>query len=181
MLTEEMLREQAGEELFSQGRSIFHRALVKEARRTKDEIQYLVSGEEKHTVTVTAGAVRCDCGKSMCPHGIAAVLTALKSGAMQDMEKRRAQAAVPALFDAVAGMLPEADGIRLAVSLFLTREGLRIGLKIGEDRLYVVRHIPHFLTCRAEGQALSFGKGFEYRPQWMRFDEKQARLLDVLS
>ncbi|MBQ6255131.1 MAG: SNF2 helicase associated domain-containing protein, partial [Clostridia bacterium] len=63
----------------------------------------------------------------------------------------------------------------------LTRDGLRIGLKIGEDRLYVVRHIPHFLSCRESGTPLPFGKGFEYRPQWMRFDENQNHLLDILA
>ena len=61
------------------------------------------------------------------------------------------------------------------------QEGLRIGIKIGEDRLYVVRHIPHFLSCREKGEALPFGKGFEYRPKWMRFDEKQNQLLDILA
>ena len=181
MLTEEMLRDNAGEEIYAQGRAIFHRALVREARREKDEIIYLVSGEEKHHVALNAATYRCDCGKHPCPHGVAAALTAMESGAMQDLEKRRAQQAVPALFDAVSSMLPETDGIRLAPALFLTREGLRIGLKIGEDRLYVVRHIPHFLACRESGEVLSFGKGFEYRPQWMRFDEKQNQLLDILA
>lgn len=181
MLTEETLREQAGDAIYSQGRSLFRRALVKEVRRGKDEIVYLVSGDERHSVAVSAGGIRCDCGGYPCAHGVAAALTAMESGVIQEMEKRRAQLAVPALFDAVAGMLPETDGIRLAPTLFLTREGLRIGLKIGEDRLYVVRHIPHFLSCREQGQALSFGKGFEYHPQWMRFDEKQNRLLDTLA
>ena len=181
MLTEEMLRETAGEEIYAQGRSIFHRALVRESRRGKDDILYLVSGEEKHHVILSAGSIRCDCGRHPCPHGVAAALTALESGAMQELEKRRAQQAVPALFDAVSSMLPETDGIRLAPALFLTREGLRIGLKIGEDRLYVVRHIPHFLACRESGEVLPFGKGFEYRPQWMRFDEKQNHLLDILA
>ena len=181
MLTEEMLRERAGEELFAQGRALFHRALVKEIRRGKDEAAYVVSGEEKHLVQVSAGAVRCDCGAAVCAHGIAAALTALETGAMQEMEKRLAQQAVPALFEAVAGMLPETDGIQLFPALFLTREGLRIGLKVGEDRLYVVRHIPHFLECRENGTPLPFGKGFEYRPQWMRFSEKQNQLLDILA
>ena len=181
MLTEEMLRERAGEDLFAQGRAIFHRALVKEIRRGKDEAAYVVSGEEKHLVQVSAGAVRCDCGAAVCAHGIAAALTALETGAMQEMEKRLAQQAVPALFEAVAGMLPETDGIQLFPALFLTREGLRIGLKVGEDRLYVVRHIPHFLECRENGTPLPFGKGFEYRPQWMRFSEKQNQLLDILA
>ena len=181
MLTEETLRETVGEEIYAQGRAVFHRALVREARRGKDEIVYLVSGEEKHFVTVSAGAVRCDCGAQPCAHAVAAALTAMESGALQELERRRAQQAVPALFEAVYSMLPETDGIRLSPALFLTREGLRIGLKIGEDRLYVVRHIPHFLECREKGEPLSFGKGFEYRPQWMRFDEKQNHLLDILA
>ena len=181
MLTEETLRDIAGEEIYTQGRAIFHRALVRETRRVKDEIIYLVSGEEKHYVTLSFGAIRCDCGRNPCAHGVAAALTALESGAVQEMERRRAQLAVPALFEAVYSMLPETDGIRLAPALFLTREGLRIGLRIGEERMYVVRHIPHFLQCREKGETMPFGKGFEYRPQWMRFDEKQNHLLDILA
>ncbi len=181
MLTEETLRDIAGEEAFSQGRAIFHRTLVRETRRAKDEIIYLVSGEEKHLVTITYGAIRCDCGQNNCAHGVAAALTALETGAIQEMERRRAQLAVPALFEAVYSMLPETDDITLSPTLFLTREGLRIGLRIGEDRMYVVRHIPHFLQCREKGETLSFGKGFDYRPQWMRFNEKQNTLLDILA
>ena len=185
MLTEEMLREQAGEEIFAQGSAIFHRALVREARRIrdeqKDEVIYIVSDGERHLVSVSAGQIRCDCGGYPCAHGVAAALTALESGVVQDMEKHRAQLAAPALFEAVSAMLPETDGIRLTPALFLTREGLRIGLKIGEDRLYVVRHIPRFLECREKNETLSFGKGFEYRPQWMRFSEKENALLDMLT
>ena len=181
MLTEEMLREMAGEEAFAGGRVLFHRALVREAHRNKDEIVYVVSGEGKQSVSVSAGSVRCTCGNALCAHAVAAALTALESGAMAEMEKRRAQQAVPALFEAVSGALPEMDGVRLAPSLFLTRDGLRVGLRIGEDRLYVVRHIPHFLECREKGEPLSFGKGFEYRPQWMRFDESQNKLLEILA
>ena len=180
-MTEELLREKAGEAIFAQGQDIFRRTLVRELKRTKDEIDYMVSGEERYMVQLSAQSVRCECGRHPCPHEVAAVLAALESGAMQELEKRRAQQAVPALFEAVSGMLPESDRIMLAPSLFLGREGLRIGLKIGEDRLYVVRHIPHFLECRESGEPLPFGKGFEYRPQWMRFDEKQSRLLDILA
>ena len=181
MLTQERLRERVGEEMYAQGRVLFYRAPVRESRRGRDEILYLVSGEEKHLVSVTARGVRCDCGANPCPHGVAAALAAMDSGALAEMEKRLEMQAVPALFEAVSGMLPESDGIRLLPALFLTKEGMRVGLKIGEDRLYVVRHIPHFLACREKGEALPFGKGFEYRPQWMRFDEKQNQLLDILA
>ncbi|MBR1585005.1 MAG: SNF2 helicase associated domain-containing protein [Clostridia bacterium] len=182
MLTEETLREKAGEETYAQGRMLFRRALVREIRRTREEIVYWVSGEEKHQVHVGLSSVRCDCdARNLCAHAVAAMLTAMESGQMQEMEKYRAQQAVPALFEAVSAMLPESDSIRLVPALFLTKEGLRIGLKLGEERLYVVRHVPQFLQCREERKALLFGKGFEYNPQWMRFDEKQNALLDILA
>ena len=122
MLTEEMLREQAGEDVFSQGSAIFHRALVREAKRIqdeqKDEVIYIVSDGERHLVSVSAGQIRCDCGGYPCAHGVAAALTALESGVAQDMEKHRAQLAAPAIFEAVAAMLPETDGIKLSPVLF---------------------------------------------------------------
>ena len=181
MINEDILREKAGEEAYAQGRTLFRRALVREIRHSREELLCLVFGEEKHQVRVTASSVQCDCGKHFCAHAVAAALMAAESGLMQEMEKYRAQQAVPALFEAVSSMLPESDGIRMMPALFLTREGLRIGLKIGEDRLYVVRHLPQFLQCREEKKNLPFGKGFEYNPQWMRFDEKQNQLLDILA
>lgn len=182
MLTEDALREKAGEEMYRQGRALFRRALVREIRHSREEAVYWVLGSEKHQVRVAPSFLRCDCeARGLCPHAVAGAIAALESGQMQEMEKYRAQQAVPALCEAVSSMLPEADGIRLQPVLFLTGEGLRIGLKIGEDRLYVVRHIPQFLECREKRKALLFGKGFEYNPQWMRFDEKQSRLLDILA
>ena len=181
MLTDDLLRERAGEEEYAAGRQLFSRAMVREKNQTKEETVYVVSDGETQTVRVSAVACQCTCGKKNCRHCVAAVLTALGSGAMQEMERERMQAAVPALFDAVYGMLPESDGILLMPVLFLTHEGIRIGLKIGEERLYVVRHIPHFLHCREEKINLPFGKGFEYRPEWMRFSPQQDRVLDILA
>ena len=107
MLTADMLREKAGEEEFALGKALFHRALVREARRTKEEAAYIVSEEDTtHVVRVSASGVRCDCGGRMCRHGVAAALAAIESGVMQEMEKRRAQMAVPALFEAVSSALP---------------------------------------------------------------------------
>lgn len=57
-------------------------------------------------------------------------------------------------------LLPETDGVRLEPTLFLTRDGLAIGLRTGLERLYVVRHIPHFLRELHHAEPISFGKGF---------------------
>ena len=182
MLTDEALREKAGEEAYAQGRAMFRRAQVREIRRSREEALYWVWDNGKHQVYLSASAIRCDCGeRALCAHAVAAASAALESGQMQDMEKYRAQQAVPALFEAVSSMLPEMDGIRLLPVLVMTKDGIRAGLKIGEERLYVVRHVPQFLGCRTQKKSLIFGKGFEYNPQWMRFDEKQNRLLDVLA
>lgn len=181
MITEESLQRKAGDEAFQEGQRLYRRALVREARRTREECVYTVSGPEQHTVRMTAGSVKCDCGERFCCHSVAALLSAMESGVIREMENYRAQLAAPALFEAVSGMLPQSDGVTLLPALFLTKDGLRIGLKIGEDRLYVVRHIPTFLKCREDGTPLAFGKGFEFRPRWMRFDENQERLLDILA
>ncbi len=182
MLNEEMLLRLAGSEALQQGRYLFSRMLVREAKKGKEECAYIVSDEGKLlNVRISASTGRCECGKSFCAHCVAAALLAQESGAMTEMDRVRREQAIPALFDAVAQMLPESGNIRMLPVLFLSREGLRIGLKIGEERLYVVRHIPHFLQCREKGEALLLGKGFEYRPEWMSFDDRQMKLLDILT
>ena len=86
MLTEEILREQAGETEFLKGQALFHRTLVREARRAKEEIIYMVSGEEKHQVRLSAAGATCDCGEHRCAHAVAATLTAqLEMGAMMQI------------------------------------------------------------------------------------------------
>ncbi len=182
MLNEEILLRLAGADALQQGRILFNRMLVREAKKGKEESAYIVSDEGKLlNVRVSASSARCECGKPFCAHCVAAALLSVESGAMTEMDRIRREQAIPALFDAVAQMLPESGNIRMLPVLFLSREGLRIGLKIGEERLYVVRHIPHFLQCREKGEALPLGKGFEYRPEWMHFDEKQTRLIDILA
>ncbi len=182
MLNEEMLLRLAGADALQQGRTLFSRMLVREVKKGKEESAYLVSDEGRLlNVRVSASSARCDCGKAFCAHCVAAALMAQESGAMTEMDRIRREQAIPALFDAVAQMLPESGNIRMLPVLFLSREGLRLGLKIGEERLYVVRHIPHFLQCREKGEAMPLGKGFEYRPEWMHFDERQTRIIDILT
>ena len=181
MWTEERLREKAGEEEFSSGRLLFSRGMVRQARGGKEELSYIVSDEKNYPVLVTYSGVRCGCGQKYCRHAVAALLYAMGSGEAQELERLRAQNAVRDLMDTVYGMLPESGSIAMMPVLFLAKDGIRIGLKIGEDRLYVVRHIPHFLQCREDKTELPFGKGFTYCPEWMRFNAQQEQLLDMLA
>ena len=74
--------------------------------------------------------------------------------------------------------------LRMEVNLSLTpREkdsGVSVALRIGTERLYVVRQLPAFLAAYAAGQQVSFGKGFVYDPESMCFAPADGRILDVL-
>ena len=58
---------------------------------------------------------------------------------------------------------------------------MQIGLRIGQERLYVIRSIPDFLEAMRNGETVSFGKGFTYFPAWMRFDAAGTRLIGLIA
>lgn len=71
--------------------------------------------------------------------------------------------------------LPEDGTLHMEITLMYESEEsreqprLRIGLRVGEDRLYVVRSIPQFIESMETRETLSFGKGFTFQPEWMHF------------
>lgn len=60
------------------------------------------------------------------------------------------------------------------------KPSLRMGLRMGEKRLYVVRSLPQLLQSIEEGTILSFGKGFSFHPEWMHFSHSDSRVLELL-
>ncbi|MDR0929673.1 MAG: DEAD/DEAH box helicase [Oscillospiraceae bacterium] len=75
--------------------------------------------------------------------------------------------------------------LRLEVNLYLPDAGeeaaLHVALRVGAERLYVVRSIAAFLRALSKGESVSFGKGFTLDPSSMCFEQMDARLLAVLS
>ena len=181
MISIELLREEAGEKEYALGLSLYRRAMVRERRRTGTEALYTVQDDQPYQVTVTPLGAECSCGRGLCGHCVAATLTAGADGSFQEMERQLMLSGAPALLDAVTSMLPVADHILLRPVLLIRNGACYIALKAGEDRLYVVRSIPRFLQARETGEEVPFGKGFSYKPRWMRFGEKEEALLDVLG
>ena len=98
----------------------------------------------------------------------------------EPMEEKMALQAGERLMAAVLGSYPTETNLRMEVTLVLpSREmqDLRLGLRIGEDRLYVVKNIPEMINAMDTETPISFGKGFDYRPEWMRFSEDDLRVL----
>ena len=101
----------------------------------------------------------------------------------EPMEEKMALQAGESLMTAVFGSYPTDANVRMEVTLVLpSRESqdLRLGLRIGEDRLYVVKNIPELINAMETGTPISFGKGFEFRPEWMRFSKDDLRILKHL-
>ena len=74
--------------------------------------------------------------------------------------------------------------IRLEITLVLPGRGnlfLRAGLRVGDRKLYVVKDIPAFLAAVRNKEPFTFGKGFDYQPEWMRFQETDQQALGVLE
>ena len=74
--------------------------------------------------------------------------------------------------------------VRLEVSLLLPGKEnrfLRAGLRVGDKKLYVVKDIPAFLAAIRQGIPFTFGKGFDYRPEWMKFRKEDINVLALLD
>ncbi|MBQ8136683.1 MAG: SNF2 helicase associated domain-containing protein, partial [Clostridia bacterium] len=182
MFSSDALREEAGEQMYALGVRLFRRALVREKERSETEARYIVAdGDARRHVTVTPTGAECDCGTEQCCHQVAAVLFAAASGALTEMERYLASTSAPALLESVMKTLPVSDSVALQPVLLYKDEALYIALRVGEERMYVVRSIPRFLEARETGEEVPFGKGFSYRPAWMRFAPDAENLLDILS
>ncbi len=184
------LRQLAGEEEYSIGSLLFKRGGVRLLPSGPDALRFAVAGTPRREVVLRADApAQCTCETmeklGACRHVVAATLMARDTGAWKDMEKRKAALGGPLLWKAMECALPEAGTVRMEITLLLSRDAsgapaLRVGIRAGEDRLYVVRSLPQFLDAIDSQTPLPFGKGFVFRPEWMRFTPRENAVLDVL-
>lgn len=184
------LKEALGEEAYRLGAQIYARGGVREASAQADQVRYQVSTTPAQQVSFYSfQQPRCTClefaKKGACSHLIAAALMAQQTGVLDRLERTHALAAAPKLFAAMENALPEDSQLHMEVSLRVIEEGgagkvTRIGLRMGEERLYVVRSIPQLIDAMDKGEMLPFGKGFAFRPEWMHFSTAHARVLEIL-
>ena len=176
------LREKLGAEEFDAARALYRRGAVREIQRSGDCLTYSVAGLHAYVRIYANGRMECPCERSpLCRHAVAALIDASESGALRSMQDMRAQARAATLLSAMEGALPNAALLRLEPEIRMTGTNLRLGLRVGQDRLYVIRSIPEFLDAMHSGESLSFGKGFTFFPSWMRFDESASHLLQLLD
>lgn len=173
------------------GQLLFKRGGVRLLSNDGENFRFAVSDDKRREVII--GLYQrplCSCEihhrLGYCRHIAASENHLKQSGMYEEMKKTRAAFFGPKLFDAMENALPKSGTTRMEVTLFLDSSNdkeeapLRIGIRIGEDRLYVVRSIPLFLEAIKDLTPLTFGKGFTFHPEWMHFTKAERRVLDIL-
>lgn len=190
----EQLKSLTSEEEFDAGLSIYRRGGVKKLDESGDVLRFVVDGDPRRLVRVGIGhriSGRCSCEafistRKPCRHLVAAMLSARDSGCVEEAQRKHAVTAAQALLAAVEQTLPMEAQLRLEVTLHQREDaqgerGLYASLRVGQDRLYVVRQIASFLHAVKARQEVYFGKGFTLRPQWMAFERVDEKILELLG
>ena len=181
----------AGPEEYEAGRDLEELGAVRVAEEDRGMIRYTVADRKPQAVTLTRKLVlHCGCDtflrRGCCRHAVAVWLSADRNGVPENMMKKQAPETASELTDIILRSLPAEANVRLEVTLVLPQkagQGLRIGLRTGEKKLYVVKDIRAFLGAVEAEESLTLGRDFSYQPEWMRFsqdDERVLRLLDKL-
>ena len=181
----------AGDEEYKAGEDLVERGGVRLTEQSAEMIKYAVAGEiRRDIIFTTAAPAQCGCEayqeRGACRHLVAATLMAKESGTLEELFRRKAVTAAPLLMSAMESALPEDGTLRMEITLFFDtprarqKPRLKIGLRVGEERLYVVRSIPQMIEAVTDGTPMEFGKGFAYHPEWMHFATREKRVLEIL-
>lgn len=165
---------QAGEALAAQGG-------IRELRRGEGFVEYMVDEEPYALVRLNAAIPSaCDCGHAPCRHVAAAFLLAEQSDALRQLNAYSTRHMSRALFDAVESILPRTPTLLVEPSLFIDGTSLRMGLRVGEERLYAVRNVPQFVTTMQEQGTWQLAGGLTIRLRWQDLAPQGVALLRAL-
>ena len=184
------MEQAAGELEYTAGRELEEAGRVKVDEQDGMRVKYTVAGQPPQTVTIERDlTVRCDCvtfiRKGCCRHAVAAWLEAERAKIPESMLQKSAQKRAGELTTLILRDMPAEANVRLEVTLALPRlsaEGrpLQIGLRIGTEKLYVMKDPMAFLEAMDAGQPVPFGKDFSYEPSWMHFSADDERVLALV-
>ncbi len=181
-----IMEKAAGETEYLAGRELDEGDRVRLIEEDGVTQKYRVTDTQAHFVALNRNlTVHCDCAafadRGCCRHAVAVFLTAERNGVPELMLKRNAPTVAAYLDELVFQSMPAEPNLRLELTLVLPTcpgQGIRLGLRVGEQKFYVVRDICQFLEKLDGGEELAFGKGFVLQPDRMRFTQEDERLLD---
>ena len=183
-----LMEKLAGPEEYIAGRDLEEQGAVKIAEEARGMIRCSVGGQSVHSVTLTRRLViHCDCdtflSKGCCRHAVAVWLYADRRKIPESMMKKQAPETAGELSGLIMREMPSEANVKLEITLVLPKKAgqeLRIGLRTGEKKLYVIKDIREFLTAADSGETLALGKDFVYQPEWMRYSDDDERVLNLM-
>ncbi|MGN0773279.1 MAG: SNF2 helicase associated domain-containing protein [Candidatus Ventricola sp.] len=185
----DMLRRITPEEEYAAGLALYRAGGVHPLEDEADMLRFVVDDNPRRVVRVGAGGKlsgRCSCDffgnvHKPCRHLAAAMMQAMASGAIEEIRRRRARENAGKLMDTIQAALPMETPLEMEITLQLVgSQPVRVSLRVGQERIYVVKSMAQFLHALSHGETMAFGKGFVLEPQWMGFagvDEKIIRVL----
>ena len=157
-----LMEKLAGPEEYAAGKDLEETGAVRITEEDKGMIRFSVAGDGIHAVTLTKRLViHCDCDtflhKGCCRHALAVCLYADRRKIPENMMKKQAPETAAELSGIILRDMPAEANIRLEATLVLPQkpgQELRIGLRTGEKKLYVIKDIRRFLTALEAGDIL---------------------------
>lgn len=174
-------------EAYQAGAALFLRGEARVESQTDACLTVWVGAEEPRRVLLYAdGAAECPCGTATestpCAHIVAALLQTRQDGTQNRMLQASEAYRGVRLMELLARSLPGSDTLRMFPVLRLWPDGrVGLGLSIGQERLYAVKHIPELLRCFIRGQVLELSPKYRYDPGEMRFSKQDEHLLTTLA
>lgn len=201
-LTPEVILQRASPSSYSKGGEYYRNRRIKSVqfRQEKLEFHATVLGTKLYDVHLKfdpsgrLDAASCACsaheeGWGLCKHIIAVLLLIQEKDGQGFFRELRFRHATKQIF----GFFGERQTIfRTPVKLEVTYEQVKpdacgrsgrasLSLRMGQDRLYLVRDLKKLLRCIESNEELPMGKKFTYTPSKCEFEKEDQELMDLLQ
>ena len=154
----------------------------------KGNYRFVIAGTHLYNATVSIApdgelsGLSCDCPYDVgyCKH-LAVALIYLKGIYESDISNRSSKQVGMLIqkYTEKAAISAQEHGVRLVPELIGTDEELKYSLKIGREKLYVVRDICEVYQAFRRGESKKYGKELEFIHSPEMLDERSSELLEL--
>lgn len=184
---------------FKRGVQYYHNGQVKSIIPQGNNISATVEGTKLYGVTVGFNTITgklnhmvCDCPSytsysGACKHIVATLLETLysKEKINQSLDKLSHQHIINAFSNTLARQISSSsvkEKVQIEVTIEPMKESITaVSLKIGVDKLYIVKDIIKLLTAIKDETTIEFGKSFVFDPKVHEFTPLSQSIIDLIS
>lgn len=159
-------------------------SVVKSSESNKE---YKVSLRFRDKTTYIQSDCDCPYWGYMCKHAVATLIKFIdeKDLLLRGVEERRNREFINNIKTTLLDKSSVLPKIYLNTSYKLQTDneygdGIFMEMKIGEDKLYVIKNIKEFVENLIAGNEIYFGKGFTFNPRIHKFKENDEKIIKLL-